>query len=397
MLETHRLRLSLQHKAHEFRAYQHQDAVNRRRYQGWLQILQTMPAAAIFDKLSPHLDPGARPTDEIHAYPSLCVPFAQTFQNHQDARAWAASVLTGFPTLAVDGSQLMPSKELSIPVSVVQASWFFNPHHPSIPFEKNLATEVIGPQELLTSGSPDKQIHEQFISLRRYEIEIHTLLRQMQAKASLTPRFLAFFDGSLLVSFAEIMFPLYRQRYLQAAIDLLDTSHRLRLPLLGYVDTSIARDLLRMFALVIGEDTPSAEDARDTKVFEDALPAWGDRSIAFALARPGIQRSYAHAGEGIGFLYLRTSREQPPVRVEFPLWLYNAGLLDTALDVLRSEIIIGNGYPYALETADQIAWFSPHDRSSFQDILLRFLQDEEIPFLISNKQQSKERRRDPAP
>src|SRR5260370_7532936 len=55
-----------------------------------------------------------------------------------------------------------------------------------------------------------------------------------------------FFDGSLVVSFALTMPSPYRERYIASAISLLQTSEQQRVPLIGYIDTSYARDIITM-------------------------------------------------------------------------------------------------------------------------------------------------------
>ena len=41
---------------------------------------------------------------------------------------------------------------------------------------------------------------------------------------------------------------------------------------------------------------------------------------------------------GIGFVYLKTSRDLPPARLEIPLWVYQAGLLDEVVDLMVKEV-----------------------------------------------------------
>src|SRR5262249_15245782 len=60
------------------------------------------------------------------ALPSL--PFGRQFAHHEAARAWAQERLAGVTTFAVDGSQLPPWRDASIPVALVQVALFENPH-----------------------------------------------------------------------------------------------------------------------------------------------------------------------------------------------------------------------------------------------------------------------------
>jgi hypothetical protein len=85
--------------------------------------------------------------------------------------------------------------------------------------------------------------------------------------------------------------------------------------------------------------------------------------------------------------------DAPPARIDIPAWVYEDGLLNELIDIVRAECVIGLGYPYAAETADQAAVISSADR----DIFLRALQDmaarEKLGFSVSRKVASKGRRR----
>lgn len=394
MLNPHNLLQALETKREEFASYRQRTLREQAETREQLEHLNQSNRTEILLRIVHEPWPGARPTEELEQHGTLVVPFGQTFAHHQESRAWAREQLLNRATFAVDGSQLMPSKELSVPVAVVQVGWFLNPHNNEEAFEKQVQTQVLGPEELLSSGSEEKLFHDQHISLRRYEMETSRLQQFCQEYREQNPPPLALFDGSLLISFAEVLKDFHRHAYLQAALSLLKTSKETQVPVLGYVDTSVARDVVRMISLFFGQEPSSSyEGLRDIDMLSPWLPNWGDRTIAFALARPGILREYGEMSEGLGFCYLRTSMEKPPVRVEFPLWIVEEGLLDDAMNLLRAEAIVGNGYPYALETADQVAWFAPQDRSRFASLLRRFLDQQEIPLQSSNKLQSKQRRR----
>jgi len=110
--------------------------------------LAKLSAAEIEIKL-PSSRAGARPTLEYDSHPSLVVPFSYKWQNHRQVREWAAEVLTGVTTIAADGSQITPSRDLSIPVGVVQVGWFENQHILQGEYIKNVHVEVLTPAELI--------------------------------------------------------------------------------------------------------------------------------------------------------------------------------------------------------------------------------------------------------
>jgi hypothetical protein len=69
------------------------------------------------------------------------------------------------------------------------------------------------------------------------------------------------------------------------------------------------------------------------------------------------------------------------------------GLLEPVLDVVRAEIIAGNGYPYAIETADAVAVITMQDRQEFYGQFQEFMQRQGMKFTFSTKSISKGRRR----
>jgi hypothetical protein len=68
-------------------------------------------------------------------------------------------------------------------------------------------------------------------------------------------------------------------------------------------------------------------------------------------------------------------------------------MLEEVLDTVRAECVIGLGYPYALETADQIAVITNRDREMFLRALQDFAMREKLAFSVSRKAASKGRRR----
>ena len=63
------------------------------------------------------------------------------------------------------------------------------------------------------------------------------------------------------------------------------------------------------------------------------------------------------------------------------------------IDLIRAEVVVGNGYPYILESADAAAVITARDRSAFYAIFQKFAEDEAFELKISQKAVSKNRRR----
>jgi hypothetical protein len=118
---------------------------------------------------------------------------------------------------------------------------------------------------------------------------------------------------------------------------------------------------------------------------------WGDRSQAYICARDDkvSERYY----EDVIFVYLKTSSDHPPARLDFPRWIYEEGLHESVIDIVRAECLVGNGYPYPAETADAVAVLGIEDRERFYKLFQEFAQKNNMPLRFSKKAISKRMRR----
>ncbi|HYK85425.1 MAG TPA: DNA double-strand break repair nuclease NurA, partial [Ktedonobacteraceae bacterium] len=368
MLHKGKLQAALEQKKGQFavydgtfndqlQAYRHALTMLPRRYQSSQQLENDLPpetsrtpAGAYpsieFDRWLAMVDRSGDNTMPIYS-------FGRDFTSHEQAREWAECI-EGITTLAVDGSQLQPWRDASIPVALIQVGLFANPHEQGRPYTKDVRMEVLSPDEIMEesrteSSDPDSYPYSEMqVTLRRYTLEVETLCNQMEQYAhnrrtgdpAHSP--VVFFDGSLVVSFALTMPSPYRERYINAAVSLLRTSEEQRIPLIGYIDTSYARDIITMLRRL---DTMQPQPVlRDTKKIHDALLwqgslRWGDRTPAMICARGDVLEGYGPYRESIAFCYLQTSASRPPTRLEFPRWMLDDGVLDPVLDVVRAEVI----------------------------------------------------------
>ena len=82
---------------------------------------------------------------------------------------------------------------------------------------------------------------------------------------------LAFFDGTLLVSFSLPQTAL-QQSFLQAMVNLVRLSRETKVPMVGYVDRSYARDLLNMLDAFDGKTTSEKQTLYDATILHSATP-----------------------------------------------------------------------------------------------------------------------------
>lgn len=370
-------------------------------YLGALEQLSRLSLAELETRLSAHESPGALPTREFQAAPHLCLDFAPQFNHHAEARAWASEVLLDHTIIAADGSQILPNDELSIPVAAVQVAWFSNTHSREGRYVKDLVFALLPPEELLIEFRGELQFSEQAVSFRRFRLEIETLCRLMcelaanESQRAKLP--LVFFDSSLVISFAEQLHEELGRQYINAVLELLRCSEETHVPVIGYVDSSHAHDLTKLLSACF--NLSEAKRVHDAQLL-GARMNWGTRSPFFICARGSSRNNqqsvldgFEEYRRGVGFIYLKTNAGMPPARLEIPRWVYEQGLLEEVVDLVRAEVIVGNGYPYALETADAAAVLSGRDREAFYVIFQRFAEEQGIKLRVSPKTASKARRR----
>jgi hypothetical protein len=380
---------ALKGRGDEFSAAQREMQSDMKRMRDALERFKKMRLADIDARLAQwtaetgHEHVGARPTSEQESGPFV-VKFDSSWLHHRDARDWAADTLAGVTTFAADGSQIFPSGDMSIPVGLIQVGWFENPHDQHGSYTKDVQVDVLTPAELTREYEPGYAERE--IEWRRFRNEM--LQTMMFLKRMAGKRALAFVDGSLILSFVHTMREPRQREYIRLVQDLLDLSESTGVPVVGYVDSSQAADLSGLVQAAAGYNGQRMGDA----VLVQRDLAWGDRCRMFVCDRDDevIDSSYYPR---VCFTYLRTTRDHPPARVEMPGWVFEAGLHEQILDVVRAECVVGVGYPYPLETADAVAVLSMQDRERFYRLFQEFARERDIPVHFSRKSISKRGRR----
>jgi hypothetical protein len=392
MLRTDRVLAALEAKAGQFSGHNAEVSGALKAYNAALKELASLGRAEVDARLGAVPWPGARPTAEHDAYPDLVIPFHADWRSHQQARDWARDVLGGRPTIAVDGSQIAPTKDVSLPVGAVQIGWFVNQHAQGAPYVKEIAFDVLSPDELADEDEGGGGLSDWRVNARRFVGECEKIAELMVAHRDVDVKPICFFDGSLVISFAGQMRPERQRVYVDAVTDLLRVSAETRVPLVGYIDTSFASDLLAMLDVLTGQ-------AASRRISDGALlrarMAWGDRTSAWVCARDDLVPAvgggkYYH---DVCFIYLKTTADGPPARLDVPRWLLDGGELDRVVDVVRAECVVGNGYPYAVETADAVAVITAEDRARFYRLFQAFAEKKGLPLRVARKAASKRGRR----
>jgi hypothetical protein len=380
----------------EFAFYENDLKAQVATYNQALESVCAMSREEIVAKLDLSNAPGAIPTEEFFKRQSFLVPFTEEWANREQSREWAYQTLLGRTTFAADGSQILPTKDFSIPIAAVQVGWFENPHTTNGAYVKDAAFEILPPEKVLVRTKGDTEASEQVVHQRRYAMEIEAIQNFLRATAQRgfekqRPP-VVFFDSLLVISFADILPETQRDFYVGEILSLLKNSEETGIPVVGYVDTSVSRDLVNMLSEIEPEltDSPKLQDA----VFLAPRMKWGDRTPLFICARQGILESYGEAWRRrVAFCYLKTTGDAPPSRIDVPLWVYEQGLLDYVVDTVRGEVIVGNGYPYVIEAADQTAVIGSQDREAFYAMFQDFASSKGLDLRIARKAISKAHRR----
>ena len=403
MLYRELLTNELKNQREDFQNYVREQASDLQFYLEALCEIEKLNCAEIRQKLTHAENVGAIPADELERQKSFAFSFEQNWENHEQARVWAFEVLRNRTTFAADGSQLYAEKETSLPIGAIQIGWFENPHNSEFGYEKNARFFVLSPEKLLSQEEP--VIPETKVGQYRFEAEIDKAKEFLEKKSGWRERGermpLAFYDGTLLLSTP------HPDTGLQAAftnklVELAKFSKATEVPIIGYVDRSYARDLLTMLdTFALREDT-GVKNLHDSTIlhaeienFAPVLKSWGDRTCFCYSNRRGLSAFIDPQTEKslVGFTYLQTTGESAPARIDVPSWIYEQGLIEEVLDTIRAECVVGLGYPYALETADQTAVITVRDREIFLRALQDFAVREKLNFSVSRKNASKGRRR----
>ncbi len=361
-----------------------------------LDATAKMSRQAFAERLPVAASCGAIPTDELFNAQSFVIPFDKHWSNREAAREYAYQVLENRTTFAADGSQILPTKDFSIPVAAVQIGWFENPHTTDGIYKKDAAFEIIPPEKIMVRTGGDVEASQQVVHQQRYIMEVGAIKNYLRATAERgfdkTQPPVVFFDSLLVISFADILPEAQRETYVSEILDLLALSKQTGIPVVGYIDTSLSRDLVNML-LVLHPDLHDSPKLQDAQLLAPRMQ-WGDRTPLFICARQGILESYGDEWKrAVAFLYLKTTADAPPSRLDIPLWVYEQGLLDYVLEVVRGEVIVGNGYPYVIEAADATAVISGHDREKFYAIFQEFATRQGLNGRMARKAISKAQRR----
>src|SRR5436309_2368157 len=115
MIHRNKIVTALEAKAELFVGFDREFQDNSALYEGKLTEFVACDYPKIREQLALIAAPGAIPSEEFTRSDRMVTRFGEQWTSHEAARRWAYQALIGHSTFAADGSQIMPSKDLSLP------------------------------------------------------------------------------------------------------------------------------------------------------------------------------------------------------------------------------------------------------------------------------------------
>ncbi|KAB1184773.1 MULTISPECIES: DNA double-strand break repair nuclease NurA [Haloferax] len=404
------------------RSYLEDDGYFVERYQDAFRRLPKMgDASDLRSDLSSSSYPGALPTDRFDSADSLVIHHeaSDSWDSHEAVNDWARDLLMDVPMLAVDGSEIPPTKQFNIPLAYVQAAWCLNHHSPEGRLERGREGRLLDPMDVTRSGGEDgddeyRFVDSSLVGLERYEHEANLLIDKIEYLAerhgggAFERKPVVLYDGPLVASFANPRRPEIRNRYLSAISELIAASQHHRIPLVGYIAGTNAIELSKMTRLLLQDELGADRTIPDARVLSGMMSPWGDSTVPFLCRRDGSVDALTATYRGeeydfsheIHFSYLKVPPGEGLDRLEFPGWLLDTdgpsgyeSLYEYVLDVIRAEAGVGRGYPEVLQQADTDAVLDQRDRQQFLRLLQKWAETNDVPLEWDAKALSKELRR----
>jgi hypothetical protein len=294
--------------------------------------------------------------------------FPFNWKNRHDAIEWVDSVLSGVAVGAVDGSQIYSDKNYEIQLAVIQTSQILNRHTNDSDYKENIEADIITPDEFESASV--YSFGSEYVDARRFALECHSIMQLMKEH----DKPCIMLDGALILSHINVLNRNIREIYVRAINKLLEASEKACAPVIGFIDTTMPRDITLMMHFLFGLKKGKLSD---THLFSYLL--WGERTAAFLCDRDdrrgdearSVLDNYGKFRDKIAFFYMRVSNGLP-ARVEFPAWMYEEGMVDKIADIIRAECVIRGNYPDILMRAHEAAVIRISEHDLFYGMLENF-------------------------
>ena len=312
------------------------------------------------------------------------------FTSHSSFLDFSKKQLSGKTLIAIDGSQIMPSKEISYPIALIQSSYF------KITFPDNLLADeatidydvspvVLTREDSIVNGN---FLNADSINLKRQNLEVGLALdildETVEIKQSKPGKRIVFLDGTLVYFYLQRVHTRIRSASIAKMVKLLGKSKREQVPLVAYIDSSYAKDLVNTLSYLSEQKVVETIDA---SILDEYLPELGDYTTPFICKREPLSE-YGEYKNEVCFAYLRVNSVRP-VRIEFPKWIYDEGLYDTVIATIFAEAYISHGYPRVLTRAHEVGVLNQEAKENFNNLVTRHISDLGYSIKFMSKAKSK--------
>jgi hypothetical protein len=361
MLDLKNISLQFDEKLSALKSYDVERSELTLEYRAQLENMKMLDPAQN-EKLPPYsgakiLEPGKL----IHTFPF-------NWKNRNESMEYVDSVLSGVPVGAVDGSQIYSDKNYEIPLAVIQISRIFNRHTSDRDYSQDTDAMIITPDEF--EAASVYSFGSEYIDARRFSMECEGIVSLMNEHKSL----FILLDGALILSHINVLNTNIREIYIKAITKLLESGEKTRNPVIGFIDTTMPRDITLMMHFLFGLKKSKLSD---THIFSNML--WGERTAAFLCDRDdrrgkearSVLENYGRFKNEIAFCYMQLGSGLP-VRIEFPAWVHKDGMLDKIADIIRAQCIIRGNYPDILMRAHDACVIRTSEHDLFYGMLENF-------------------------
>ncbi|MFX1534328.1 MAG: DNA double-strand break repair nuclease NurA [Promethearchaeota archaeon] len=318
----------------------------------------------------------------------------ETSYTTPDDKLWAINILPDTTIGAIDGSQIYPEKDITAPVAVINTGTYV------MKYQKNGSEadarsnpEIFIGRDLLKPNGA--LLHKADIDVLRFSKEVEAakeLMMETEGESLLmmdTPLVLSFLTGR------EEARP-----YINHMVELLRESEAQEVPLVGYIDFSMAKDIAGTVLINklcqdrscpdCNKDCLNQEVPNDGAILQRLITRTGSRSPVFISQRRILDLYPKEWQKKICFFYIRTPNGYFS-RVEFPSWIAEAGLVEKVHDLILAQLNIGFGYPYIITRAHEQAVISTKERKYFIDLYEQKLRKSGIKLDVTPKAYAKTR------
>lgn len=188
-------------------------------------------------------------------------------------------------------------------------------------------------------------------------------------------------DGSLM----QLVHVLSKEAQVQAMMEeyygTLGAFQEIGVPIIGYISQPASQMTMRAIRMLACEQTIPHEQRPEEECGCRSLWGLDDADLFWELLEPGqlspvfepvfsyLKGPNVSMFKEMVFAYLATEYEV--VRLEFPIWIWEKGLLERAVSILLHQCRLGKGYPNSLTLSHQFAVLNNADREGYYFLLER--------------------------